>query len=73
MQILKRPSFFIFVACALVVPFSAYAYLDPGTGSFIIQIIIAAVATAAISVKVFWQKIKELFSRFFKHSDGTGK
>ena len=66
----KHPLFFIFIVLALVAPFSAHAYLDPGTGSFIIQIVIATAATAAISVKVFWQKIKGLFSHFFKHNDG---
>jgi hypothetical protein len=36
----------------------AYAYLDPGTGSIIIQGLIAAVATSIAFLSVYWQKIK---------------
>jgi hypothetical protein len=40
----------------------AEAYLDPGTGSMIIQALIAAFAAAA----VFWRSILSSFKRFFK-------
>jgi hypothetical protein len=36
----------------------AYAYLDPGTGSYILQIILAGVAASLFVVKLFWAKIK---------------
>jgi len=38
-------------------------YLDPGSGSIIIQVIIATLVGMAISVKVFWYKIKAKLSR----------
>ena len=38
-------------------------YLDPASGSVIIQIVIAALAGVAISFKVFWTKIKLKLSR----------
>jgi hypothetical protein len=41
----------------------AYAYLDPGSGSIIIQAIIGALAGAAITLKIYWHKIKEKFTR----------
>lgn len=41
---------------------NAYAYLDPGSGSLIIQMIIGAAAGAGIAIKVYWVKIKEKFS-----------
>ena len=45
----------------------AYAYLDPGTGSFIFQLIIAALIGGLFAIKLFWTKIalflKNLFSR----------
>jgi len=65
--------FFVFIVFSLVVPFNAAAYLDPGTGSFIIQVIIAGAATVAISIKVFWRKIKEFFLRLFKRGNGKEK
>ena len=48
---------FLLVAVALF-PAPAQAYIDPGTGSFVIQGIIAAVVGAGFTVKVFWHRIK---------------
>ena len=39
----------------------AYAYLDPGTGSMILQGIVAAVAVAGVTAKHYWYKITSLF------------
>ena len=36
----------------------ALAYIDPGTGSFVVQGIIAAVVGAGVAVKLFWHRIK---------------
>jgi hypothetical protein len=33
------------------------AYLDPGTGSMILQVILGGVAGAAVAVKMFWHRI----------------
>jgi hypothetical protein len=48
----------------------AHAYVDPGTGSYVIQILIAALAGAAFAVRIYWRKIKGFFSR--SSSDGQG-
>ena len=40
----------------------AFAYLDPGTGSIILQGVIAAIAGAALTVKLYWRRIKSFFS-----------
>jgi hypothetical protein len=40
----------------------AYAYLDPGTGSFIIQMVIASVAGALFAVKTYFRQIKSFLS-----------
>ena len=42
-----------------------YAYLDPGTGSYIIQLLIAGVAAVLFSIKIFWFKIKYFFGKIF--------
>ena len=39
---------------------SAHAYLDPGTGSIILQGIIAALAAGAVFVKIYWYKLLTL-------------
>ena len=41
----------------------AYAYLDPGTGSIIIQSLIAAIAAGAIVTKTYWYRIQLFFSK----------
>lgn len=40
----------------------AHAYLDPGTGSMILQGIIGAVVGGLIAVKLYWARIKDFFS-----------
>ena len=42
----------------------AYAYLDPGTGSVIIQAIIGALVGVGIAVKIYWIKLKYKFSSY---------
>ena len=39
---------------------SAHAYLDPGTGSIILQGLIAALAAGAVFVKIYWYKLLTL-------------
>lgn len=36
----------------------AFAYLDPGTGSMLLQVILGGVAAVAVALKLFWYKIK---------------
>ena len=38
-------------------------YLDPGSGSFLIQLLIAGIAGAGIAIGFGWSKIKRLFSK----------
>ena len=37
------------------------AYIDPGTGSIILQALVASVVGAAIAVKLFWHRILKFF------------
>lgn len=46
---------------------TAQAYLDPGTGSMILQAIIGAVAGALIVIKLYWYKLVS----FFKNRSAT--
>ena len=39
----------------------AYAYLDPGTGSMILQIILGGVAGMMVAGRVFWHQLLTLF------------
>ncbi len=44
----------------------AYAYIDPGTGSIVIQVLIGALVGIGITFKIYWLKFKEIFSRVNK-------
>ena len=65
--------FIIFGLFYLVFPQKAYAYLDPGTGSLIIQMIIAGLIGASFAIKVYWKKIKAFFANHFSKSRRRGK
>ncbi len=64
----------ILAAVFLLVPIaSAFAYVDPGTGSMIIQVVIAVLVGGAAFIGAFWRK---LFRRRRDPDDepiGTGK
>ena len=34
-----------------------HAYIDPGTGSYILQIIVAGMLGAAYALKIYWAKV----------------
>ncbi len=42
----------------------AYAYIDPGAGSLFLQVLVGLVASGAVAVKVYWNKIKDLVIRW---------
>ena len=39
----------------------AYAYLDPGTGSILLQGLIAGIAMTMAFLSIYWQKVKAFF------------
>ena len=39
----------------------AHAYLDPGTGSILIQGIIAVIAGGLFTLRLYWQKAEDFF------------
>ena len=56
---------FSYAAISLLIFFAkpAYAYIDPGTGSMMIQAVIAGIAAASVSIGIFWKRIKLFLSR----------
>ena len=49
----------ILMAVAILLAFAqpAYAYLDPGSGGMIVQLLLGGVAGAAVLVKLFWHRL----------------
>ncbi len=38
-------------------------YLDPGSGSFLIQLLLAAILGIGVATRLYWAKIKTFFNR----------
>lgn len=52
-------------AAALGFPRDVHAYLDPGTGSYVLQLVLAALLGGLFAIKLFWKNIKGFFSKMF--------
>lgn len=48
---------------------NAYAYLDPGTGSIILQAILGAIAAGFSYCAFYWNKVKKFFKKLFKKKE----
>ena len=46
----------------------AHAYLDPGTGSIILQLLLGGFAGALFVLKLYWHRFRSLFQRDRKKS-----
>tara|TARA_B100000989_G_scaffold149757_1_gene111666 strand:- start:2472 stop:2699 length:228 start_codon:yes stop_codon:yes gene_type:complete len=64
--------FYNIIAIFLIVT-NAYAYLDPGTGSFILQAIIGFLAALSAGVLYYWTKVKNFFLKLFKKNNKDEK
>jgi hypothetical protein len=38
-------------------------YLDPGSGSFILQVLLAALLGGGFAIKAYWKNIKRIFTK----------
>ena len=57
----KLPIFGLFLLL-ITFPLPSFAYLDPGTGSIILQGIIGAIAIGMATGRMWWYKFKQIFS-----------
>ena len=46
----------------------AAAYIDPGSGSYLIQLIFGSLLGAGVAVAAFWRRIVTFFGRVFGRS-----
>jgi hypothetical protein len=42
---------------ALALPAQAHAYLDPASGSILLQVLLGGVAGAGLLIKLYWQRL----------------
>lgn len=59
----RAPAVLLFSALLLCWPRDAHAYLDPATGSMILQAVAASIAAGFFALKVHWRKVKALLTR----------
>jgi hypothetical protein len=60
---------FIFTLLICLTSENSYAYLDPGTGGSLIQIIVGMLAAVSSVVVYYWNKIKIFFLGLFKKNN----
>ena len=64
-SMLLRSLFVSLFLSVLVFQQNAFAYLDPGTGSYILQLALAFLFGALFTIKVFWNKIRMFLTQLF--------
>ena len=58
-----------FFICLIILFFSkvAYAYIDPGIGSLIIQSTVAGLAMSIRIISIYWNKSKNFIKKIYKY------
>lgn len=60
----------IYFLCSIT---TAHAYLDPGTGSIILQAILGFIAAAAATMSIYWEKFKSIINKILKKTKDNTK
>ncbi len=66
-DIMKNFAYLILFTALCWITFAkdVYAYIDPATGSYILQLLIAGLLGGLFAIKLFWTKIKTFFAKVF--------
>ena len=51
----------------------AHAYLDPGTGSMILQAVVGSIAAGLVVIKLYWQRLKNFFLHGSSRAEPPGE
>ena len=55
---MMKPRYLFIALFLLGLAQPAFAYLDPGTGSMMLQVILGGIAAVGVALKLFWHKIR---------------
>jgi hypothetical protein len=58
---MEKRSLFLSLMAVLFLTTPAYAYLDPGTGSILLQGLIGGIAAGVTVISMYYQRIKAFF------------
>ena len=63
MRVVRKPVRSLVIAALVLVslPSEAFGYIDPGSGSYLLQVIVAGALGAGFAVKTFWSNIRSYF------------
>ena len=56
----------VIIPLHLLFPEEIHPYLDPGTGSIIIQLLIAIFVGGLVAIRIFWTRIRTRFKGLFR-------
>ena len=54
------------IALFFFYPNESYAYLDPGTGSILLQAIFGGIVMGLVTIQIWWKKLKAFLSKIWK-------
>jgi hypothetical protein len=61
---LRRTAYVLVVVCLLVAAEAPlHAYLDPGAGSMLVQVLLGGAAALGVIIKLFWRNLTEPFRK----------
>jgi hypothetical protein len=62
----------LLTTCAVLQPRLAHAYIEPGTGGYILQMMVAGLLGATLAFRAFWGRVGGFMARLFaKRRDGS--
>ena len=64
----------ILIVTSILLIFSGddcYAYLDPGTGSMLLQGLLAGIMVVGTTIGIYWKRLKKFFTRTDKAEDNS--
>jgi flagellar biosynthesis protein FliR len=60
----------LLVLSLLLLPSIAQAYLDPGTGSYVLQLLLGTLLGGLFALGLFWRRVLAFIKRIFKRGSG---
>lgn len=52
-----------------ITPSSAYAYIDPGSTNYILQLLLGSLLGAGLAIATFWRRIRTFLGRVFSRKE----
>jgi len=52
---------------------TAHAYIDPGTGGMLLQLLLGGIAGSLVIIKLYWHRLRQAVGRLFGGATKTEK